>query len=267
MRACHFGVVSAAIVACAVACASAGGCSSFTENEPSEDAAAEGGQPGDAGGPGDGALDGDASGDAAVRCRDRVPKPLLCLDFDDGPTINGFEHVGAGAAIDPAYSVSPPGSLRVIGDDTEASMLRRVFPTSYGTYTLDFAVRVGGEDGGPPLGDFTIPVRLATAACVFDLIARNGGALDVGVRDAGATLPDRPTFIQKLGLGAWTRVQITLSNGPVNVRARVLVDGVEAIAERDTKCPTLGGGAELIVGMMYGKGITARFDDFVFDGK
>lgn len=259
------------------AVALAAACSSFSEDVPNGGAGgADAGAAGEAGSAADGS--GGVVPDAAEGgvdagegfCESVGTDRLLCADFDEGqPVRTGFEILVGNVTLDTALSRSAPASMLARGAAGN-SYLERTFTEKPADASAEirFAVRLGDASGAGG-NALAIPVRLlfegSAAQCVFE-IAVEGDNAKLTVKpgaDAGAA-KDYP-LLHGLPFGTWAAFEMKLENtGAGTVQARVQIDGALARLTTTT-CPKIGGPARLLLGMLYGVGEQARFDDVVFD--
>lgn len=209
-------------------------------------------------------------------CASLMPKPIFCVDFDEGEAAStGFDEVIGTASVDSRFAFSAPSSLLMStldggGNPDSVSRLGRTLSAATNAQRVSFMIRLGDDDGGAlPASPYGIVFRLELADCVLDLDVGRGH-LDVQHKpaDGGAATDSRPPLVRRPAPGAWTKVELRLSDpagAKGNVRAELDIGGQQAMNPVTTDCTGLGSKPRLFLGLTYSQNALVRYDDVVFD--
>ncbi len=203
-------------------------------------------------------------GGARPFCASLPSTPTFCADFDEGPTLLGFDEKVGSPQIVTTESVSPHGSLEATGDQ----YVKRTFARDATSIMLSFQVRTGGADGGPPLQNYSIVARLftGTRSCDFSFALGRGELEITSEIDGGETATDAKSLLGYPVPGVWTPFTLSLAEEQGSVKVRATAAGVEVVPPYLTACTDLRSETRLVIGLVYADPANeVHIDDVVLD--
>lgn len=213
----------------------------------------------------------DAAVDAGPWCKQQVPTPTFCDDFDEDP-LGARWQISAQdrgtLTLDP-LAVSAPNALRVLqtsaSDCTKYERLAQSFPGTFHKVSAAFMVRTG-----PVPGDGGLDSLMSIA--MIGVEAADGGGACATYMDLGATLgrlnfqhglqDDIRPFTTYPRPGQWAAIEWEMTAADGGTRASVRIDGQTAMDNILVTDCTVESDVFFTIGFTCGfAGEEARFDN------